>query len=71
MKIKKIGYKTRITFTYLEWVAAGKKSPTHEPIDGKIEYVINEVPEDKEEFFNKLGLRVVLTISKGMGMKKW
>ena len=51
MKTKKIGNKTRITFSYLEWVAAGKKLPQHELIDGKVEYVINEVPEDKEEFF--------------------
>jgi hypothetical protein len=71
MKIKKIGIKTKITFSYLEWVAAGKKLPQHELIDGKVEYVINEVPEDKEEFFKQFGWKVVLIISKGQGIKRW
>jgi len=71
MKTKKIGIKTKITFSYLEWVAAGKKLPQHELIDGKVEYVINEVPEDKEEFFENLGWKVVLVVSKGKGRRKW
>jgi len=71
MKTKKIGNKTRITFTYLEWYNAGKKLPQHELIDGKVEYVIHEVPEDKEEFFKNLGWKVVLIVSKGKGMKRW
>jgi len=71
MKAKKIGSKFRITFTYIEWVKAGKKMP---PIPDDIElnnvkeYVIHDVPEDKKEFFEKFGWRVVLAVSKGKGM---
>lgn len=71
MKTKKIGKKTRITFTYLEWYNAGKKLPPHELIEGKVEYYIHEVPEDKKEFFEAFGWRVVLSTSRGRGMKKW
>lgn len=70
MKTKKIGSKTRITFTYFEWCNAGKEIPPHEVIEGKIEYVIHGVPEDKKEFFENFGWRVVLATSMGRGMKK-
>lgn len=71
MKAKKIGSKFRITFTYIEWHNSGKKLPQIpddiNPNDVK-EYVIHEVPEDKKEFFEKFGWRVVLSVSKGKGM---
>jgi hypothetical protein len=73
MKTKVIGKTTRITFTYLEWV--GMKGvlpvPTTMLIDGKTEYVITEVPEDKQNYFEELGFKVRLAVNKGKGMKKW
>ena len=74
MKTKKIGKRTIITFTYLEWVASGKVIPQPETgfeVDGITEWVIKEVPEDKEEFFKQLGWRVVLAINKGQGSRKF
>lgn len=74
MKAKKIGNKTRITFAYLEWYNAGKQiPPLPNDIDTELkkEYVIHEVPEDKKEFFEGLGWRVVLATSRGRGMKKF
>lgn len=73
MKVKKSGNKTKITFSYFEWISAGKTlpQPMDFTIDGVIEYTINEVPQDKEDFFKKLGWNVVLAISKGQGMRRW
>ena len=74
MRSKRIGKRTVVTFNYLEWVGAGKAiPPLPEDVDvnSKIEYVIDEVPEDKKEYFESLGLRVRLVVSKGKGMRKW
>lgn len=73
MKAKKIGAKLRVTFTYMEWYNAGKRIPdlpTDIDTELKKEYVIHEVPEDKKYFFEALGWRVVLSISRGRGMKR-
>jgi len=73
MRTKKIGRTTFVTFTYLEWVAYGKVIPTPPvmEIGCKVKYVIKDVPEDKKEYFESLGLEVRLVVNKGKGMKKW
>lgn len=70
MTVRKIGKKTLITFTYLEWVANAKSIPIPgEEITGVALYTIIEVPEDKKEYFESLGLTVRLSVRKGN--KKW
>lgn len=70
MTVRKIGKKTLITFTYLEWVANGKSVPTpDEEITGIVLYTMIEVPEDKKEYFEGLGLNVRLSVRKVN--KKW
>ena len=70
MKTKKIGRTTTVTLTYLEWVAGGKVLPQTAPlvIDGITRYIIKDVPEDKKEYFESLGLEVRLVVNKGKGM---
>jgi hypothetical protein len=72
MRTRKVGSKTVMTFTYLEWVAAGKALPKPEfEVEGKIEYIITEVPEDKRDFFESLGLKAVrLAINKAKGLRR-
>jgi len=71
MDVKRIGKKTRISFSYFEWVSAGKKLPPHELVEGNVEYIINQVPHDREEFFKQFKWNVRLSVNKGIGMRKW
>jgi len=73
MKTKVIGKTTKITFTYLEWVEMNGllPAPTTISVNGKTEYIITEVPEDKLSYFEGLGFKVRLVVNKGRGMKKW
>lgn len=73
MKTKVIGRTTKITFTYLEWVEMKGVLPPPPTmlIDGRTEYIITEVPEDKGSYFEGLGFKVRLVVNKGKGMRKW
>ena len=72
MKTRKIGKRTKLIFTYFEWVDAGKPIPMIAPefeIEGEIQFVINDAPEDKKDYFESLGWLTRLAINKSKGMK--